>query len=189
MIYTACGKDKSGAFSVWAKSQEVSKQECDEIVKLMNYKKPRNAPYDPTPEEIKSLFPKKYAFFDLSTGRKCIAQSSYIGNVYSELDGRSGNFIIHAYVFDKLENVNPFFIFDSSDFKSELTYKEWHDDPVPEVLPAVDIDITINANNVGIQTLLSTIPSEGFSMLLESVITCTETDGQVIFVDSEEKQI
>ena len=189
MIYTACGKDKSGAFSVWAKSQEVSKQECDEIVKLMNYKKPRNAPYDPTPEEIKRLFPQKYAFFDLSTGRKCIAQSSYIGNVYSELDGRSGNFIIHAYVFDKLENINPFFIFDSSDFKSELTYKEWHDDPVPDVLPAVDIDITINANNVGIQTLLSTIPSDGFPMLLESVIACTETDGQVIFVDSEEKQI
>ena len=38
MIYTACGQDRSGAFSVWSKSANVTKAECDEIVKLMSYK-------------------------------------------------------------------------------------------------------------------------------------------------------
>ena len=55
MIYTACGKDKSGAFSVWAKSNQITKAECDEIVRLMSYKKPKNAPYEPTSEEIKTM--------------------------------------------------------------------------------------------------------------------------------------
>lgn len=70
MIYTACGKDKSGAFSVWSKSADVTKAECDEIVKLMSYRKPNNVPYEPTEEELRIFFPKKYCYYNLSSGRK-----------------------------------------------------------------------------------------------------------------------
>ena len=89
MIYTACGQDRSGAFSVWSKSANVTKAECDEIVKLMSYKRPPNAPYEPTEEEIRTLFPPKYAYILLSSGRRCVAKASYIGKVYSDLDTRN----------------------------------------------------------------------------------------------------
>ena len=62
MIYTACGKDRSGAFSVWSKSVNVTKEECDEIIKLMSYKRPLNAPYEPTEEELRKFFPSQYAY-------------------------------------------------------------------------------------------------------------------------------
>ena len=188
MIYTACGKDRSGAFGVWSKSKELSKQECDEIIKLMNYRKPRNAPYEPTEEELRTLFPKKYAFFGLSSGRVCIAQSSFVGNVYSDLDGRSGNFLIHAFVFDRLGDVNPFFMFDYDGFKSALTYKEWHDDPIPDYLPEQEISIHADSGKFRIDDLVSPSVKESFPLLLEAVIRSAEGDTDVVFVDSEENQ-
>lgn len=141
MIYTACGKDRSGAFSVWAKSNEITKTECDEIYKLMSYRKPKNVPYDPTEEELETLFPKKYAYFTLSSGRSCFAKCTYRHRVYSDLDERSGNFIIHAFIVEDANGLNPFAVFNCTAFKTLLTYKEWHDDPVPESLPAVEFDL------------------------------------------------
>ena len=188
MIYTACGKDKSGAFSIWSKSQELSKQECDEITRLMNYRKPRNAPLEPTREEILEFFPPKFAYFNLSSGRKCIAKSSYVGNVYSDMDGRSGNFVIHAFVFDQLADVNPFFIFGYDGFKSELTYKEWHDDPVPESLPQKEIRIAPDSGKGNLQYWISPSMKNNFSMLMEAVIRGAENNEEVVFVDSEERQ-
>ena len=47
MIYTACGKEKKGDFSVWSQSAELTKQECDAIAKFMIYKIPNTA-YLPT---------------------------------------------------------------------------------------------------------------------------------------------
>ncbi len=187
MIYTACGKDKSGAFSVWSKSANVTKKECDEIIKLMNYRKPKNAPYEPTEEEIERLFPKKYGYFELSSGRKCIAQSSYIGNVYSDMDARSGNFIIHAYIFDALDGFNPYNIFGSNLFKTKLTYKEWHDDPLIEDLPAVELNPLAPPTEAEVKATVvkyaSALPS-----FLEAVLRCGKGEDVLCFNDSEENQ-
>lgn len=189
MIYTACGKDKSGAFSVWAKSNEVDKKECDDIVKLMSYKKPKDAPYEPTPEEIKTLFPQKYGYFVLSSGRKCFAKSSYIGQVYSDLDGRSGNFIIHAYVFDSLDDCCPFGLPDADLFLRELTYKQWHDDPVPENLPPVNITIKDNLTEEGVKGYLKNSQNaEVFARILQSAIDCVDSDKVITFNGTEEEQ-
>lgn len=189
MIYTACGKDKSGAFSVWAKSNEVTKAECDEIIKLMSYRKPKDAPYEPTQEQIKTLFPKKYGYFILSSGRKCVAQSSYIGQVYSDLDGRSGNFIIHAYVFDKMEDNCPFGIVNSEIFKSELTYKEWHDDSVPESLPVVDIDIKPYVNETEVNQYLSDANKvKVLASITQGVINSLHDSEHVVTFNSSEKE-
>lgn len=185
MIYTACGKDKSGAFSVWSKSECVTKEECNEIIKLMTYNRPRNAPYDPTAEEIVKYFPAKYGYFALSSGKLCVAKSSYIGDVYSELDSRSGNFLIHAYVFDKLDNVsNPFFL-NKIDFKTKLEYSEWHDNAAPETLPEVELCINQTVNESEIKQIVTTDRTLLIS-LAQAFLNCSKDENVVIFSDNDE---
>lgn len=193
MIYTACGKDRSGAFSVWAKSNEITKTECDEIYKLMSYRKPKNVPYEPTEEELETLFPKKYAYFTLSSGRYCFAKCTYRHKVYSDVDPRSGNFIIHAFVTDKIDGVNPFAIFNSTAFKTLLTYKEWHDDPVPDNLPAVELDLKPSYNDAIISKYIKDSSKSGvIASLAQSVINSIgDEEKKVTFnaTDKEEQEI
>lgn len=189
LIYTACGKDKTGAFSVWAKSNDITKEEADEIVKAMNYKRPSNLPYEPTEEEVETLFPKKFAFFTLSTGRQCVAQTTYIGRVYSDLDSRTGNYIIHAYVFERNANFLPVTLFDSPVFKKKLTYQEWHDMPAPDNLPQVELEggkATIS--KAEFDSFLSGGRSEQYAAMLQAVINVLNGAGTVTFNDTEENQ-
>lgn len=188
MIYTACGKDKSGAFSVWSKSANVTKAECDDIVKLMSYRKPPNVPYEPTEEEIKRLFPKKYGYFVLSSGRICLAQTSYIGKVYSDLDARNGNFIIHAYIADELSEFNPFSIIGSDIFKTNLSYQEWHDSEAPSDLPAVDLSIRPNIDESLIYKFMFGNQKKEITSFLQAVIDATVSGVGVTFNDTEENQ-
>lgn len=188
MIYTACGKDKSGAFSVWAKSANVTKAECDEIVKLMSYRKPQNVPYEPTEEEIRTLFPKKYGYFILSSGRICLAQTNYIGKVYSDLDARNGNFIIHAYIADRLDGFNPFSIINSDLFKTSLSYQEWHDSEAPSDLPQVELSVEPSVDEALIRKYLLGSQRGEVASFLQAVIDAATNGGTVTFNDTEEKQ-
>lgn len=189
MIYTACGKDKSGAFSVWSKSNEVSRAECDEIVKLMSYRKAKDAPYEPTAEELKTLFPKKYVYCQLSSSRKCIAQTTYLSEVYSDLDKRLGNFIIHAYVFDSLCGAVPFGIVDTNVFKTQLSYAEWHDAPAPDSLPAVEVDLRPSVNEAEIKRYLSDAKKAEFvAMLLQSTINVLSGGEGVVTFNADENE-
>lgn len=189
MIYTACGKDRSGAFSVWSKSVNVTKEECDEIIKLMSYKRPLNAPYEPTEEELKKFFPSQYAYILLSSGRRCVVKSSYIGKVYSDLDTRNGNFIIHAYIFDEIENFNPFFLDKVTSFRSSLEYREWHDNPPPASLSTEEL----SAHSVISETTLHQY-TEGevtgkTSSLLQACLNCLTTNKAVVFNATEREQL
>ena len=141
MIYTACGKERKGDFSTWSKTSDITIDECRCIETVMSYRnKPVDMPYVPTEEDIKKFCPKKYAYFVLNSGRKCLAQTNYVSNVYSDLDKRLGNFVIHAFIFDELdEGITPFDLFNCKQFKDALSYKEWHDDPIPESLPELEI--------------------------------------------------
>lgn len=187
MIYTACGRDMSGAFGVWAKSADVTKAECDEISKLMVYRKAANAPVFPTEEEIKQ-FPKKYCYHRLASGRRCIALTSYIGKVYSDLDMRSGNFIIHAYIFDALDGFNPFGAMKLDAFKTCLSYDEWHN-PAPETLPVVDLEISPVVSEGDIRELLTSEKRDAYVSLLQAVIDAADSDETISFNDTEERQI
>ena len=140
MLYTACGKNRTGAFSVWSKSSDITQAEEFEIRDKMVYKCPRGLPYEPTAEELESLFPKMLGYFQLSSGRYCLAQSSYIGRVYSDLDMRTGNYMLHAFVFDLPERFLPMTYIGSDIFRTALSYKEWHDDPIPETLERVELE-------------------------------------------------
>lgn len=189
MIYTACGKDKSGAFSVWSKSADVTKAECDEIVKLMSYRKPNNVPYEPTEEELRTLFPKKYCYYNLSSGRKCIALTTYVGKVYSDMDARNGNFIIHAFIFNDLEGFNPFGLMKLDSFKTCLSYEEWHDNPAPDVLPVVELEANPSIDESSIRNMMSGNSKQNYISLLQAVIDAAYSNETVTFNDTEENQI
>lgn len=138
-IYTACGKDRTGAFSVFSKSKDITDQENAEIREMMIYKTPSGLPYEPNDQEIEELFPRKSGYFFLSSGRVCLAQACYVGRVYSDLDNRVGNYIIHAFVFEKNVDFAPYSFIEHALFKRMLTKKEWHDDPIPDELPRIEI--------------------------------------------------
>ena len=134
LIFTACGKERKGDFSVWSKSSAITEEESDEIVKAMNY----TIPYGLSEDETE-LFPKKTAYFRLSTGRYCLARTSYVGRVYSDQDTRSGNIIVHAYVIDDTTGIMPTSFVASDVFKSGLTYDEWHENEAPADYPAAEL--------------------------------------------------
>ena len=159
----------------------------------MSYRKPKNVPYEPTEEELETLFPKKYAYFTLSSGRRCFAKCTYRHKVYSDVDPRSGNFIIHAFVTENVDGVNPFAIFSSTAFKTLLTYKEWHDDPVPDSLPAVELDLKPSYSDAIVSKYIKD-PSkcDVIAWLAQSVINAiNDEEAKVTFnaTDIEEQEI
>ena len=190
LIYTGCGKNKAGDFSVWSQSSEITKEESFEIVKMMSYTKGRNTPYEIPEGELEKYCPVKYGCFTLSTGRKFIAQSRYIGPVYSIVDQRQGNFIIHALVMDNLTDVYPFSIpFVTDVFKKELTYSEWHDNPAPDFLPAIDVQISPIVNDGVIKAFISNERNKTvMASILQSVINAVKEDKSVSINGTEDEQ-
>lgn len=184
LIYTACGKDRTGAFSVWAKSLDITKAEEHEIREKMQYKRPVNLPFEPTPEEIETLFPKKFGYFYLSSGRVCLAQSVYVGDVYSDLDQRTGNYIIHAFVFDKDDEIIPMNFFDSDLFKRSLTYEEWHEQDAPDDLPKVEIlNSPGSLTKQEVDAFFDEARIERLKLLLQAIINASATEQKVTFND------
>jgi len=170
-IYTACGKERTGAFSVFSKSGDITNEESAEIREVMMYKTPSGLPYEPTEQQIEELFPKKFGYFFLSSGRACIAQVCYTGRVYSDLDGRFGNYIIHAFVFEKTENFAPYSLVEHASFKRVLTRKEWHDDPIPEELPQIEIpDTGAMLSMSDISSFLNEDRKNKLKLLIEAVV-------------------
>lgn len=192
MIYTACGKDRKGAYSVWSKSKNVTDAECEEIHVLMQYIQSEDTPYRPTEEQVndRSLFPPKYGYFGLSSGRLCVAQSCYVGPVYSDYDKRYGNYIIHAFIFDNVPDpsFSPFSIFNLSAFKSKLTYNEWHDDPIPEYLPQIELKNSVTFDSRAISTICTTEKAGSLASLLQSALNVTTNNEAISFNHEENLQ-
>ena len=188
LIYTGCGKNKTGAFEVWSKSADITKVEENEIRDKMIYKRPPELPSAPSQDELDTIFPKKFAYFFLSSGRACIAQSSYIGKVYSDLDMRTGNYIIHAFVFDKTDAITPMNYMYNPIFKQGLTYQEWHEDGAPAELPA--FEFPENAEPITKQELdafFAGTSANNFKLLLQAVLNSISSDKKVTFNDSFKK--
>lgn len=185
LIYTGCGKDKTGAFSTWSKTLDITKVEENEIRDKMLYKRPSNLPFEPTQEEIDKLFPKKFGFFYLSSGRVCLAQSVYIGNVYSDLDKRTGNYIIHAFVFEKGEDIIPMNYIESDLFKRGLSYEEWHEQGAPEELPKIEIvDKPSSLTKQEVDAFFDDQRLKQLKLLLQSILNSLGTDQKVTFYDA-----
>lgn len=185
LIYTGCGKDKTGAFSVWSKTLDITKTEENEIRDKMLYKRPSNLPFEPTQEEIDTLFPRKVGYFYLTSGRVCLAQSVYIGNVYSDLDKRTGNYIIHAFVFDKDADIIPMNFIENDLFKRGLTYEEWHEQDAPDELPKVEvIDKPSPLTKQEVDAFFDDQRISRLKLLLQAVINSASSDQKITFYDA-----
>ncbi len=189
-IFTACGKQKNGDFTVWSKTADITDAEGEEIHQLMTYKNPSGVNlYEASEEEIKKACPTKYAYFVLSTGKKVLAESNFIGRVYSGKteygqDTRWGNFFIHAYVFDSLGEMFPMSFLNKNKFKSKLEFVEWHDNPCPETLPQIDIQPdALNFREV--EAFLTAERKQSFPILLQAVINAANTDSSVVLIDTD----
>ncbi len=186
LIYTGCGKDKTGAFSVWSKTLDITKAEETEISEKMRYKRPPNTPFDPTKEELETLFPKKIGYFRLSSGRVCLAQSTYVSDVYSDLDQRTGNYVLHAFVFDSDETLIPMNFIGSDLFKRELTSEEWHAD-APAELPRVEIsERPSSLTGQEVDAFFDAQRIESLKLLLQAVINASADDRKITFYDAHE---
>jgi len=187
-IYTACGKDRNGAFSVFSKSKDITDEESSEIREVMMYKTPSGLPYEPTEQEIEAQFPKKFGYFFLSSGRVCLAQACYVGRVYSDLDTRWGNYIIHAFVFQKKSDFAPYSFIEHTVFKRVLTRKEWHDDPIPDDLPRIEIPENggmLSASEV--ESFLNEDRMDSLKFLIEAIIN-SSNESPVHFSDDHKNQ-
>lgn len=180
LIYTNCS-----GWSVWSKSADITENEEDEIRKTMQYKPPENLPYKPTQTDLDTSFPKKFSYFYLSSGKVCLAQSTYIGRVYKDGDFRMGNYIIHALVFKESEDVVPMDYIKNNLFKEELKREEWHDQAAPEELQKIEIRNHINISGQDVNSFLDEDEnrSEEFKLLLQSIIDTLNTDQKITFYD------
>jgi hypothetical protein len=187
-IYTACGKDRNGAFSVFSKSNDITDEESSEIREVMMYKTPSGLPFEPSESEIEEKFPKKFGYFFLSSGRACLAQVCYVGRVYSDLDTRWGNYIIHAFVFAKNNDFAPYSFIEHTLFKRMLTKKEWHDDIIPDDLP--QIEIPENGGMLSMEELTAFFNEDRrnkLKLLIEAIINASD-ENAVHFSDDHKNQ-
>ena len=184
IIYTACGKTKQGDFDTWSKSTDITPEEEEEICINMSYKRLPSHPKYPTEEEIRELFPKKFSYFMLSTGRYCLAMSTYVGKVYSDDDGRSGNYVMHGYVFDKPERLIPVDYFGNAIFKSFFSFEEWHDEDAPDSLPRVEIPDSVDGiSDEELREFFTPTRLERLKLLVQAVRNSLTTDSKVTFHD------
>lgn len=184
LLYTSWknGESKIKGYMVYSKSADITAAEETEICAVMRYKAPDNLPYTPSDEEIDSVFPKIFAYFKLSSGRYCIAQSSYVGQDYSR---RWGNYIIHAYVFDDIGDLIPSRMIGTNIFRTRLTEKELNADFAPEFLPKIDLE---NCGNVltesEIKQFFGSIDrQQTLKALAQSVLCAVLNNKRINFID------
>lgn len=138
LIYTSYknGDRPQKGYMVYSKSQDITAEEESQILSVMRYNAPADLPMTPSDEEIRSLFPKNYAYFRLSSGRYCIAQSAYVGQDYST---RWGNYIIHALVTDDVGDVTPADFIGATFFRTTRLTDAENEAPAPADLSRVKL--------------------------------------------------
>ena len=139
-IYTSWKNGGVGSgFLTFAKGEDVTTEEWEEIVGLMSYTKPVGTPDRPTPEEI-AAFPRNNAYFTLRSGRYCMAQASYVGEDYAvDVNARWANYIIHAFLFGSPDGAAAAAHIGSDLYRTGLTPEE-REYPGITVTPPVEME-------------------------------------------------
>ncbi len=146
-IYTSWknGDLADKGFMIYSKSKGITEKECSDIKFVMQYTPPHDLPPAPSIDQINRDFPYSFAFFRLSSGNLCVAQSTYIGKDYS---GRYGNYIIHALIFDENElKIYPCELFGEEYIKLNLTQEELNAIPPIPDLPELEVKSYSNIIN------------------------------------------
>lgn len=139
LIHTSCGNNNNYAlrgYITYGKSVGVTDAEESEIISTMDYKLRVSYRFDADEKTIDETFPRKLAYFALSSGRYCLAQSSYVG---LDCEGtRYGNFFIHAFIFDKGADILPMLFGGSLQFRRRFTKEEMMG-PIAGSLPEIEL--------------------------------------------------
>lgn len=167
-IYTSWKNAPNFGFSVYSTSGDIDRADMDVIALMMKYRAPAGMPYEPTEEEIDRLFPRIFAYFKLPSGKYCMAQSAYVGHEYKgfEEQGRMGNYIIHAYVFNANALIKPSTFMLSDKFRRDLTLEEWRATNPPP-LPHTEVE---DACKISDSRLVSFLAASGRKDLLKSLV-------------------
>ena len=155
-------------YMIYSKSEGITEAECDDIKKIMRYTSPRDMKVNPTAEEIQEDFPFSFAYFRLTSGRHCIAQSTYLGKDYS---GRFGNYIIYALVFqaDELEDY-PTGFFGEDFIKTSMTNEELEAEPPIPPLPPLQINETGSIVNLDSVLDFAMDQGDNISIVISSIL-------------------
>jgi len=96
--YSCWNRDRNPGFNTFSYSEGLTKDEITELERRCSYTCPPGEPYEPTAEQIETLFPPAFFSFTLASGKKVLAQSRYLGKGF--FDGRWGSLIAHALILD-----------------------------------------------------------------------------------------
>ena len=188
-IYTSWknGDSPNKGFMVYSRSPDVTEAESEEIRFAMKYVVPGDMNPAPSPEEIAENFPFAFSYFRLSSGRECVAQSTYLGRDYS---GRFGNYIISALLFDPGElTVYPSELFGEDCIRTYLTEDELEAASPPPPLPRIEIDDWGNTvNDDQIIDFLSDKEDE-YAYVLAAVIYAMSRGEILFFNDTRENLV
>jgi hypothetical protein len=198
IIYTSCKTgihDRNAGFQVLSYSAKLDLTDIGELERLLSaYRAPIDRPNNPTPEEIKTLFPQAFLFTVLSSGKYCIGVSTYLGHDYMGESGRSGNFMSHFLVADKTEfSQYPCALYASSTFRERLEFDEVNQTKKPDFLP--EIPILRPGDILDINSIMEFIGDEREEIYLSMIAAVLEynnlenTSKKKILILDEEKNI
>ncbi len=136
--YTSCrrGQAAGAGFQTRALTPGILPEELREIERRGLYRPPRDAPQEPTAEEIEADFPRALRFYTLESGRRALTRAGYAGQDYS---GRWGNYFAHTLVFEG--DAPPIWPVDFYEWEGWVDRLAPADDTEaePAPLPAVDL--------------------------------------------------
>lgn len=115
-IYTSTcwGIERQNGFQIFSYSEGLSPTDSNEIFELIGgYDFPNSLEYDSYEQ-----FPISFYHIKLSSGRWLLARTTPLGNGW--VDGRPGNFIVHALVSDESFPGNPMSYYNSSVFWTDM---------------------------------------------------------------------
>lgn len=151
--YTSCRRGLTGqaGFQVRAATPGILPDEQREIERRAGYQPPRDAPLEPSPEEIDRDFPVAFRWWPLDSGRAVLVRSSYVGQDYS---GRWGNFFAHALVVGPGAATDrwPIDLYEWDGWRSRLEPGEDDGEPPPELSP-VPLEATPSAVSFELEEL------------------------------------
>lgn len=199
-IYTMCKNSESGgvAYKIYSVSQGITNEECEEIKSVMEYRPPKQFEYM-MPNELEDLekgdsedkCPYAFGYFALSTGRYCIALSTYLGRyIEIEKDARPGNYIIHALIIEKEElDIYPVELFGENYLKKNISLEELNV-PVP-VPPLPEIQITDTGSIVNDDSIAEFLEDRKvyFSYLIAAAMEAKERNISLFINDTRENLV
>lgn len=190
LYYTSCPKGMSAGsgFQTYSMSEGITPEERKEIEKIGVYKPHDTLPSQPTAEEIRSIFPVAFSFFQLTSGRYGVCQTRYVGKDYS---GRFGNYFCHALLLEQGDwPFYPIQLYQSPVFKSELTAEEIDVSSSPAPLPtlkASDVPLNPYMNHEAAADCISEEKTGVFKAILASIMNYSTVRKPIILIaDAEE---